>query len=351
MIKLKNSRQVTAASEFKFAGENERAVGANGELNAYDKADLLQRSAKFIQATAAGEVVRDADLEKAHKLALAASFNDEKTHRLLGERMADELYRTANRAGFARRFLAKMTVEQGSIPRFPMRSKNVTAVWSTDATKIESQITRDAWFTPPEFQIVARPFVTQNEINQSAGDVLQEKFTEATEALMVMEDRCWHNQATALAGVDNEMTITTEFTPFAIAEVRNNVERWGLKAAHLLIASDLLKDITSNEAFKTIIDPVAKHELLMTGTLGTILGMDVVTDAYRFPEHKVLNQGEFFVISDQVTHGAYSDRQGIISQPTDISIEGIPGRGWVMFETMAMCIANSLSVAMGVRSY
>lgn len=351
MIKLNKTRQVTAASEYKFPGESGRAVGSNGEINASDKKDLLARSAKFIEAVSAGEVVRDADLEAAHKAALTASFNDEKTHRILGERMADELYRTANRAGFARRFLAKMTVEQGSIPRFPLRSKNVTAVWSTSATKIESQITRDPWFTPPEFQIVARPFVTQNEINQSAGDVLQEKFTEATEALMVMEDRCWHNQVTALAGIDNEMTITTDFNPAAIAEVRNNVERWGLKAAHLLIASDLIKDLTANEQFKTIIDPVAKHELLMTGTLGTILGMTVVTDAYRFPEHKVLNQGEFFVISDQITHGAYSDRQGIISQPTDISIEGIPGRGWVMFETMAMCVANSLSVAMGVRAY
>ena len=52
-----------------------------------------------------------------------------------------------------------------------------------------------------------------------------------------------------------------------------------------------------------------------------------------------------------LTKANSSDRDGIQSQPTDISVEKIPGRGWVMYESMAMCIANSRSVAMGVRAY
>jgi hypothetical protein len=63
----------------------------------------------------------------------------------------------------------------------------------------------------------------------------------------------------------------------------------------------------------------------------------------------VLNQGEFYVISDTLNHGAYSDRGGLQSQPTDISIERIPGKGWVLFESLAVSVANSRSVAKGIR--
>lgn len=358
MLKLQKGRHVTAASQFKLPGESDFAVGKNGEINASSKADLLNRIPKFLSAVSAGLVATDDQVEKAAisaaegKSLIRAAFNSEDVHRVLGERIAEELYVTANRQGFMRKFLARQTVEQGSIPRFPMRMKNVTAVFSTSPTKIESQITRDPWFTPPEFQIVARPFVSENELNQSAGDVLQEKFTEATEALMVAEDRAWHNQAVALSGVDNDlMVIGTQLTPLAIAELRNNVTRWGLKAASVLMASDIIQDIIGNAEFQQAIDPVARHELLMTGTIGTIYGMSVVTDAYRFPEHKVLDKGEIFVISDQVTHGAYSDRDGIKSQPIDITVEKVVGRGWVMYESMAMCIANSRSIARAIRAY
>lgn len=361
MIKLKASRTPVAASEFKLPGESNTMVGANGELNASSKKELFARQAQFMAAMSSGLVTSDEraqmiqaanESQATNKKLLAAAFNDANAHRVLGEMMADELYVTANRSGFMRKFLAKINVQQGSVPRFPMRMKNVTSVYSTSPTKIESQITRDPWFMPPEFQIITRPFVPQNEINQSAGDVLQEKFVEATEATMVAEDRIWYNQAVALNGIDNNLTVVAgQLTPLIVAEVRNNVTRWGMKAAHLLIASDIMNDVIGNTEFQNAIDPVARHELLMTGTLGTIYGMNVVTDAYRFPEHKVLGQGEFFVISDPVTHGAYCDRDGLQSQPTDISVEKIAGRGWIMYESMAMAIVNSRSVAMGVRAY
>lgn len=356
---IKPSRKPVVATAYTRKGESAPMVGKNGELNASSKQELLKRQCQFMLAASNGMLTPDEQIQQeqaaasqqaAHREAITAAFNDSTAHRVLGETMSDSLYKTANRQGFMRKYLARVTVEQGAIPRFPLRSKNVTAVWSTDPVRIATQITRDPWFTPPEFQIVARPFVTRNEINQSAGDVLQEKFVEATEALMVKEDRVWYNQVNALVGVDNPLhNIAGQLTPLTLMQVQASVTRWGLKAAHILLASDLLTDIVGNSEFGSIIDPVARHELLMTGQIGTIYGMLVTSDAYRFPEHKVLNHGEFFIISDAVNHGAYSDRNGITSQPIDITTEMIPGRGWVMEESMAVCVANSLSVAKGVR--
>jgi hypothetical protein len=355
-IKVSAARTPTVASEYRFTGSNERAVGRNGELNASSKRDLMSKQLQFLEAASSGALIADAKATqieasmKEHRELLLAAQNDPTVHRVLGERMAESLYITANRQGFMRKYLSKVPVEQGTIPRFPLRTKNVTAVWSTSPTKIETQITRDKWYYPPELSIVTRPFVTQNELNQSAGDVLQEKYVEATEAVMVAEDRLWYNQVNAVVGVDNDLLIITGgLTPYSVMAVQNRVTRWGLKAPHVLIASDLYQDIVGNQQFYEAIDPVARHELLLTGELAVMYGMTITSDAYRHPEHKVLNQGEFFVISEALNHGGYSDRGGINSNPIDIVNEKIPGKGWVIHEEIAISVANSRSVAKGFR--
>lgn len=355
-VQVRASKTPTVASEFRFDGSSTRAIGHNGELNASNKRDLLNQQVKLMAAAANGQIITDANATERAKQAktnhelIQAAFNDPKAHRVLGERIAESLYITANRQGFARKYLAKIDTQMGSIVRFPLRTKNVTAVWSTSPTRIESQITRDKWFTPAELQIVARPFVNQNEINQSAGDVLQEKFTEATEAVMVAEDRLWYNQVNQVVGIDNNLTIISgQLTPYTLSQVGVQVSRWGLKTPHMLMASDLYMDIIGNSDFFNAIDPVARHELLLTGELGVIYGMTITSDAYRHQEHKVLNQGEFFVISEALNHGAYCDRNGLQSQPTDIGIEKIPGRGWVLHQAWASSVSNSRSVAKGVR--
>ena len=350
------SKTAVVASEYRFNGSQERAIGSNGELNASSKKDLLNQQVKLMAAASSGSMVTAGDFTaredaaKTSRELITAAYNSPEAHRVLGERIAEALYMTANRQGFARKYLAKNTAEQGSIVRFPVRTKSVTAVWSTSPTKIESQITRDKWFTPAELMIVARPFVSQNEINQSAGDVLAEKFIEATEAVMVAEDRLYYNQLTSAVGIDNNLTIISgQLTPYTLSQVATQVSRWGMKTPHLLMASDLYQDIIGNSDFFNAIDPVAKHELLLTGELGVIYGMTITSDAYRHAEHKVLNQGEFFVIADAMNHGAYCDRDGLHSQPTDIGVERIPGRGWVMHEAWASAVANSRSFAMGRR--
>lgn len=347
-VQIRSAKSPVLATELKFADSNDFAVGRNGELNASNKKDLLAQQQKFIAAASSGRLLQVSQQED--RELVAAAFNDKESHRILGERISDALYITANRQGFMRKYLSRVDAQQGSIVRFPLRTKNVTAVVSTSPTKIGTQITRDKWFTPPEFQIVARPFIPENELNQSSGDVLQEKYIEGVEATMVTEDRAWYNQVNSLVGVDNNLTLVSgQLTPYVLSTVASNVTRWGLKAAHMLMATDLWNDIIGNSDFFTAIDPVARHELLLTGELGTIYGMTVTSDAYRHAEHKVLSQGEFFVISDALNHGAYSDRGGLKSTPIDISTEQIPGRGYVIHESMAISVSNSRSVAKGIR--
>ncbi len=355
-LQISASKRPIVATEFKFDKSNERAVGGNGELNASNRKDLFNKVMQFTAAASAGMVIsaaqaqeRDA-LKIQHRQMLEAAVNDERANRVLGEKIAESLYITCNRQGFARKFLTKNTLEQGAVPRFPVRMKNVTAVWSTSPTRIESQITRDKWLMPPELQIVARVLIPQNEINQSAGDILEEKFVEATEAVMVSEDRLLYNQMKALIGLDNNLSIISgQLTPYNLAAVAANVIRWGLKTPYILMASDLIVDVIGNADFHQALDPIAKHELLLTGELATMYGMTVVSDAYRHPQHKVLNQGEFFVMADALNLGAYSDRGSLQSRPIDITNEKIVGQGWAIWESFSLAVANSRAFAAGLR--
>ncbi len=349
-------RTAVVASEYRAPGESTRFVGANGEINASSKSDLLQRAHQLQLAQAGGAVetetaaVERASLQKRNRDLLQAAFRDPQALRVLGERLADDIYMTSNRKGVARRFMNKMELKQGDIPRFPVRLKNAQAVWVSGPTRVETEILTDKWLMPPELQLVARLFVPQNEINQSNTDVLEEKYVEGLEAIMVAEDRMWYNLVQASVGIDNSSTVVTgTLSPTALMNVRQRVARWNLKAAFCYMASDLFVDIVGDSSFIAAIEPVARHELVMTGSLATLYGLTLISEAYRHPEHKVLSEGEFIIVSDPITHGAYSDRGGIDSQPLDQISERVPGKGWLLSQSWAAAIANARSVATAVR--
>lgn len=345
----------TIAKDFRFAKGAEALVASNGELNASSRKDALYQSQRLMAAAAAGEVMTEEQAlqEEANQTkrteALKAAFDDPQVHRELGEQMADTIYMTGQRSGFMRRFLNRIELRQGDIPRFEVEKKDVTAFWAAGPTKIETEILTSKWMTPPELSIIARPFVPQNEINQSNTDVLGRKYLATLEAIMVTEDRLWANLARATIGVDNQKTIIAgTLTPTSLMSVRQQVAQWGLKVPYLLMASDLFVDMVSND-FSTAIEPVVRHELVMTGQLGTLYGMTLISEAYRHPEHKVLNKGEMFAVADPITHGAFSDRGGINASPIDTLNEKVHGRGWIIDESVALSVANSRSVSCAVR--
>lgn len=350
------SKHPIIASDFRFDYSSERAIGQNGEINASNKKDLLQQSLRLQQATANREVITASDAtareqrKARNQELLKAAFESPQVHRVVGERMADEIYMTANRKGAMRRFLNRIDLKQGDIPRFPVRQKNATAMWLSGPTRIETEILTDKWLTPPELQIAARVFVPQNEINQSPTDVLESKYIEGLEGIMVTEDRLWYNMAVAAQGVDNDTQIISgTLSPLSLMNVRQQVARFGLKAAFCYMASDLFVDIVGDASFIQAIEPVARHELVMTGELGVLYGMTLISESYRHPEHKVLSEGEFFIVSDPATHGAYSDRGGVDSAPIDGVTERVLGKGWLLSESQAQAIANTRSVARGLR--
>lgn len=347
---------VVAATELSRGRGTERYVGNNGDINANSKKDLFKQMASFLeQVSSTGAATETAatarEKANARQNAITAAFSSKEAHAELGEVLADELYQAANREGFMRRFLAKQDIKQGQFPQVKMRMKNTVAMVATSPTQVQAQILRDNLYTPPEFYIGSRPFVEEREIQQSLGDVLEEKYLEAQEGIMVQEDRVWRNLAIQQTNISNPLTnIVGSISAKGLMVLRNQVNRWNIPVTSWLIANDIWNDIVGDTSFQQVIDPVSKHELLLTGQLGSIFGMTILSDAYRHPEHKVLDQGEMYVIGDPVNHGMYTDRGGVTSSPIDITTDKVPGRGWAFNMLMSMVIANSRSVARAIRS-
>ena len=351
---IKSSKHAQVASDFRFQAGEQRAIGLNGEINASSRKDLISRSLDLMRATAGNQVVTASQMEERNKITatnrelIQAAFDDPVAHRVLGERMTEQMYMTANRKGYMRRLCNRIELKQGDIPRFPVRKKNVTAMIATGPVAINTQLATDKWLTPPELTIGTRVFVPQTEINQSNSDVLEEKFVEGLEATMVAEDRLHYNLCKQTINVDNSLVVIGgTLSPLTFMNVRQQVQRWGMKPMYCVMASDLFVDIVGDASFIQAIEPVARHELVMTGELGVLYGMTLISEDYRHPEHKVFSQGEFAIYSDPAFHGAYSDRGGIDSQPISSLEEKIIGRGWLISEAIAIAVANTRSVVFG----
>lgn len=349
-------RTPIVATELRLGGSSERFVGRDGHINASSKQDALMQIAKLMELAMTQEVVTEETatlrekMVKARREAVIAAFSSKEAHAELGEVLADEIFQAANREGFMRRFLARQQLSQGQIPQVRMRMKNVVGVVASSPSKTQTQIMRDNMYYPTEFYVTARPFVEKREIDQSTGDVVQEKYIEGLEGIMVQEDRVFYKMTNETVGIANPMTtIVGSLDPLSLAVLRNQVTRWDIPARSLLIANDIWNDFIGNTAFQSALDQVTKHELLLAGELGTILGMTIFSDAFRHPQHKVLNQGDIVVYGDQVNLGQYTDRGGVESLPVDSAIEGVPGRGWMLQESLSVVLANSRAVAFANR--
>ena len=351
------------ADEIRRDGGNAGLVGANGELNANTRQELAHITQQLGQLVAKNNIGLEAtssavsrvETARRNNELLLAAFESKEELSALGQHMAGEIQRVVTRDGFMRRLLFQETAE-GPAVQARMDVKGVVAAKATGPVRSEPVLVRETMFWVDEFEIIANPFVAQKDLVRSTGDLLNETYTNALTSIMVVEDRTWKEMADSLMGYHNEtLNIANAFLPVNLAEVTSYLSNSGLSATTCLFSSDFWQDMSSLEAWGTLMSQEAKMEILATGKLGMVHGMEMVSDHFRHPQHKVLEQGEMYVVSSPDTHGQYTDRFGVMSEEQTAAHQGISGRGWHMSELISVFIANDRSVAKlnraGVRGF
>jgi hypothetical protein len=351
------SRKPVLATDLRRGKGGERIVASNGELNASSKADFMAQVTHLMSLANTHNILTEeqaAQAQAARKqrtAELSAAFRNPAKHRELGETVADELYITQNREGIMRSVLTRMDVVDGETPTIKLRKRNLLAIYATSPSKCETQLVRDDYFYPVEYYIQARPYIEMQEIRRNKTDILEDKYLETLQAFMVQEDRIMFGLCNETIGQSNNLTqVFGSVNPTVLGRFRNQVDRWGINPDWWVIANDLWIDIAGDAGFQSLFEPLARHEIILTGQIGTILGMRVKSDAFRHPEHRVLNQGDMYVFGSAENLGTYTDRGGIETSPIDQAHEGIPGRGWMMHLQQSQTIVNTRAVAVGTRT-
>jgi hypothetical protein len=350
-------RKMAIATQVRLPGRDEHLVGHNGEINASDSKDFIRTIASMMSmANSGNHFVTEAQAEEAqaqtkrHMELVKAAFGSTAKHMEVGETVAEELYMAQNREGLMRSFLARGNIADGQMPQVRLRGKNVLAITATGPSSCELQMCRDQYLYPEEYYLEARPYIEMQDIRRSNTDVLEEKYLESLEAFMVQEDRIFFDLVRLSINTPNPLTtVFGSMNPTALGRFRNRVAGWGIPTDFWVIANDLWTDIAGDAGFQQLLDPVTRHDLVLNGELGKILGMTIKSDAFRHPEHKVLAQGEQFIIGRAENLGQYTDRGGIETSPIDQAHTGVPGRGWMMHLTQSQAIANPRACAAGIR--
>ena len=337
------------------SGKVEAGAGAfedsKGDINAGSKKELMQRIGALALASASGEVQEQHEFgaRRAELIEAAVADKSGETWRVVGEVLGDEILETMGRDGFLRKCVMRKDLKKGEFGRLRIRKKDVMAFYAvTDSGMVSSQINQ-SYLTPDEFYVKAHILIEDRELEQSPGDLLDDKYIDGLEQLMVKEDQVFKSLLDVAATSYNDLVGFPTFSPQVFSEARTQIQTWGNPCATGVIAMDLWNDILSDPEFATYFDPVTKREIIMSGSLGSFYGVNLITDGFRYDTLKVLNAGEFYFLSAPNVLGAQTVRKDVTTAPINMYLIGKPERGWYMQKIMGLAIGNGRACVHGVR--
>jgi len=329
------------------------------EFNAGSKKELLERFGSLIDDVRHGNltpatervVTAEAQMERLAivKEAFANPRPGNPAFEVLGEVIADEIWQTLGRQGFTRKIFITKPVGKGDTGRIRLRKKDVVAfVVTTDANTVAS-IIRQPYFYPPEFYLTCFILIEDKEIEQASTDIIDEKYQDGLENIMVREDRLTKILLDRAAPTDNDLISFTSFTPSVFTSLRTQVARWGIPVPTAIIAYDIWDDIIADTDFVAWFDPVTKHELILEGKLGSLLDVEILTDGVRHDTLQVLQPGEVYFLGAPIALGAVTQRKELVANAIDQYNQGRPNRGWFLEQIEGLVVGNSRSVSKGIR--
>lgn len=336
----------------KVVASEEPIVNSNGEFNAANKQDILYTTQALGNNIRNGNVKVKTATAAMNSDVLKRAFNDQTgtAWTALGEVMGDTIWETLGRDGFSRSTLMVKELAKGEIGRVPVRKKDLVAYYvsSNNPVIIENTI-RQNYIFPPEVYIAANILIEDKEIAQAPNDLLEDKYQDGLEQILVAEDKMWLSLARQAAPTYNDAIFFNTFTPVVFTQMRTSVASWGIPVTTAIVAFDIWNDIIADSEFSSWFDPVTKHEIVLEGSVGSIQGVSIITDAFRYETLKVLNPGEVFFCGSPQTLGAITQRTPLSAQPVNRYALGEPRRGWFLQQVEGMSIVNPRAIIRAER--
>lgn len=332
------------------------SASGSSDINAHNQKELLQAITQLMQANSKGQITQASASAKQDRLdkkeALASAYADKsgETWMALGETIGDEVVETLGREGFARKLLQFKPLSQGERNQVRVRVRDTQGFVATSDPRVVASVVRQPFIYPPNFYLIANILMEEMEIQMDTGDLLDDRYNDGLEQLMVQEDKVFKNLADTASSAVNERFFFTSFTPTVYQSMKTAIaSHGGQSIANMLISYDIWNDIVAEPEFTAWYSEIAKHELVLTGNLGVLGGVNIITDGYRIPTLKVLDQGQVYFFGAPETLGQIGQLGELSVKPIDKANDGKPQRGWFMQQIESMCIGNARAVVRGDR--
>lgn len=343
-----------------ITAQSEPFFNDDGEVNAYTKKDLIEAHRTILahlrngenplRTSASQESIRHAAEENRAVLRQAFADASGESWQVLGQTIGNDIYETLGREGLARRIMLVKPLERGEVGRFRIRKKDVTGWMTTSAAMIAPSDIRGHWVYPEEFYLQFNIHIEDREIAQADTDILDEKYHDGLEQIMRGEDEVARRLWDATVGIANPLTFFNTFTPTVFTTLKTLVRRWGINpVTSCVIAWDIWDDILASAEFSAWFDPVSKRELMLEGEVGSIMGVIIYTDAYRYATLRVLQEGEVYFFGPPMTVGGILERQALAVRATDQYNLGMAKRGWFGAQIESQTCPNARGIAKGQR--
>jgi hypothetical protein len=343
-LQTSTGRKATARNLGRGAGE--RLYGANGQINASSDKELIEKiglllegaqgrertgSDRLFERGPTDEYSRFAQL-RTDAIRQAQADPDGRGFRILGEVLGDEVYETLGRQGFARQCLMVREFEEDETNRVKIRKKDVSALVSTTAINAPQQMMRQFYVYPGEYYIKGYVSVEEKELAQAGSEMLDDKFQDLLEQIMVQEDKIVKNRWDDQVGILNPGLTFNTFTPLLFSQGAISIDSYGLPCTRAVMAWDMWNDIRAEPEFESYFDPVHKHALILEGKIGSIMNVQLITDGFRYDTLRVLNDGEIYFLGPKVAVGVIGQRTSLQTRPTDRYNMGQAARGYFAFQ-------------------
>jgi hypothetical protein len=311
----------------------------SGEMNAFDKKDVLNQMMAFVTAvgnantaTAAAEPsVSDTEKEALLSKALA----NERGRVALAQAMANPIRKNLDYQGVGRKALRVDPLPQGALAVYD-KDIDVTAfVISSNGATPESRIKGDR-INVPEFEVVANPTVRIAEVKRRRFNVIDRAQQKARQEIQAQEDANIFAALDFASTVDNDAVTDTTGTisKNKLADLYSEVDKWDLITARIFMN---IKTFAGFRTFdNTSFDPVTQREVLQTGLFGKLWTADVIVS-------KVVPANTVYACADADFVGPMPIRQDIEVLPADEPKQ--LKLGWVVNELIGIAVANSRGVA------
>lgn len=328
-------------------GRGEDLFGRNGEINASSNRELIQKIAALVNGNQDGggrggtadrlferqtTDAYQAHLQRYEEAIRVARAGGKQGFMVLGEVLGEEVYETLGREGFARNTMMVRDLGDKEVGRIRVRKKDVVAQISTTNIHTTRVMVRQFWVYPGEYYLTGYASMEEKEIAQAGSELLDDKYQDLLEQIMVQEDTHIKGQWDDTVGTFNPLLTFNTFTPLFFSQGKINVDHWGIPCTRCVMAWDLWNDIAAEPEFANWFDPVTKHELILEGKIGSLMDVQIITDAFRYDTLRVLNDGEIYFLGPQIAVGTITQRRPLQAEPTNRYNFGQPERGWYMFQ-------------------